>query len=147
MSSQPRRSARIASKMSVARPVVTNPSVSNQQPRPRRSPRIAAKRRASMASLAKNTLLPIFIQLEHTQHINTRVVLIIKILSTLTISPNILIWNPKFRGVVSNKINHIWNQVNNCSDIGMCRKHELHTQITFLQQTLVKIQSHPEYTV
>ena len=92
-------------------PTQTQP-VPDSTPPPRRSPRIAAKRYASMTSFAKQTLLPIFTKLEHTTNITARVNLVTDLLANLELNPNILIWNPKFRASVTNKLDDIWNHVN-----------------------------------
>ena len=140
MSSQPRRSARIAAKMAAAQPVIPS-----QQSQPRRSPRLAVKRHAIMISQARHFLLPLFDQLEHTRCHNSRAHLILQIINYLIIFPNILIWNPKFRGTVSVRINHIWNQVKDSKVIDKNNKNNINECFKSLQQTLVDIQSHPDY--
>lgn len=119
--------------------------VPDSTPPPRRSPRLAAKRYERMTSFAKQTLFPILNKLELTKNTTVRVILITDLFANLVLHPNILIWNPKFRTIVSNKMNEFQNKLHTYSDVGNGHKNGLTTQITFLQKTLEKIQSHPEY--
>jgi hypothetical protein len=139
---QPRRSPRIASTMSVVQPVVTNSSVSNQ---PRRSPRLAAKRRVTILVHARHFLIPLFNQLEHTHGLNPRVHLILQIMNYLNYFPTILVWSPKMRNTISERMKHIWSQIQTNTIIDKNLKNDIGYCFIILQEKLVDIQSHPEY--
>ena len=141
-SSQPRRSARIASKMSVVQPVATNSSVSNQ---PRRSPRLAAKRHATIVAHARHFLIPLFNQLEHTRGLNPRAHLILQIMNYLTHFPKILVWSPKMRNTISERMKLIWSQIKTNTIIDTKLKNDISYCFITLQERLVDIQSHPDY--
>jgi hypothetical protein len=141
-SSQPRRSARIASKMSVVQPVATNSSVSIQ---PRRSARLAAKQHSIKIAHARHFLLPLFDHLEHTHSINPRAYLILQIMNYLIHFPTILIWSPKMRNIISERIALIWSQLKTNTIIDNNLKNDITYCFITLQEKLVDIQSHPDY--
>lgn len=152
MSSHPRRSLRLATKM----PVVQDPSHSSksseliQQTQPRRSPRLAAKRVATQSarSIAEHTniaLLPFIQEFNRSSNCTEQMAAIHKIMSYLSNNPDVLIWIPSIRITISNAIRRILGQINSISNIDTNDKNKLTQCFESLQQTLITIQSHPEY--
>lgn len=142
MSSQPRRSARIASKMTLTQPVVTVSSISLQY---RRSPRLAAKRRTIVVEHARHFIIPLFHQLEHTRCLNSRAKLVLQIMNYLTHFSGILVWSPKMRNTISERMEFIWNQIKNDKIINKTLKNDISYCFLTLEQTLLDVQSHPDY--
>ena len=136
---QPRRSARLASKMIVTQPVTQSTL------KPRRSRRLAIKRHASIISLARHFLLPLLNQLETTRGLNPRAHLILQIMNYFTIFPTILVLSPKMRNTCSERMKLIWDQIKTNRIIDMTLKNDIELCFITLQQTLVDIQSHPDY--
>lgn len=123
-------------------PVVTVSLVPN---RPRRSPRLAAKLRTTIVEHARYSLIPLFDQLEQTPALNPHAHLVLQIMNYLIHFPMILVWSPKIRNKITEKMKLIWDQIKTKAIINQNLKNDINYCFMILKPTLVDIQSHPEY--
>jgi hypothetical protein len=151
-SSQPRRSARLAAKMTSTQPIQTvrssNPSISTQpvqQQNPRRSARLAKKRLHTILPNVMKTILPSFKHLEQIKDPNNRAHIISNIFDDLITDPMILILQPKLRNTISGMLLRLREDVHTCPTLTHYSRMRLLDYMNRLTTTIQTIRSHPYY--
>ena len=151
-SSQPRRSPRLAAKMTSTQPVLTvrssNPSVSTQpvqQSNPRRSARLAKKRLHNVLPKVMKTIIPSFKHLEQIKQPNNRAHIISNIFDNLITDPMILILQPKLRNTISGMLIRLREDVHTCPNLTHHSRMRLLDYTNRLTTTIQTIHSHPYY--
>ena len=148
-SSQPRRSPRLAAKMTSPQSVRSStPSVSTQpvqQPNPRRSARLAKKRLHNVLPKVMKTINPAFKRLEQTKDPNHRAHIISNIFDNLITDPMILILQPKLRNTISSKLIPLYEEIHTCPNLTHHSRMRLLDYTNRLTITIRTIRSHPYY--
>jgi hypothetical protein len=143
MSTELRRSARLAAKM----PVSQWPPIAI----PRRSPRLAEKvteespQITTLATVLINLISPLFQQLQGTHDPNDRLHIIHDIMTLVRLSRNLLILSPKFRTTLSAAINRLWDEIEKRDDLDPVLKRKCVACFEDLQEMLEDIRSNPKY--
>ena len=149
MSTELRRSARIAAKMTVSQKQQLPIAI------PRRSPRLAEKvvptvteeptPVTALAAILVNLVSPLFQQLQQTRDVNDRMYIIHDIMTLVRLSRNLLILSPKFRTTLSAAINRLWDEMEKRDNLDPVLKRKCDACFEDLQEMLEDIRSDPKY--